>query len=324
VITLFFLSQAGIALAACGSGFCPIITTPEELIKGQVRLDLSYEYIDQDEAFSDSHHSNGFQSNPQEPEEGHREIRTINHRLNLRLSAGITDRFTMDLHLPVIFRTHEHVDVEGPDEEFPQRFELSGIGDLVLMTRYALLVARTPQQPAFSLGMGVKTPTGPTDLQDVVIVDGEAEIEAAERSVQPGSGSWDPIFGLYWIQTFGPLTAFGNATYRIPTEDKGYTFGDELLVNVGSSIPLLKGLEGVGQLNLRWTARDKADGDPLVHANSGAVLLFLSPGLRAQMMSALTSYFYVQIPLYRHVNGSQLTADWQLVAGLTYKFAVGQ
>jgi hypothetical protein len=95
-------------------------------------------------------------------------------------------------------------------------------------------------------------------------------------------------------------------------------------VNVGGNMPLLKGLEAVGQLNLRWTARDKADGDPLVHANSGATLLFLSPGLRAQIMSALASYFYVQIPLYRHVNGSQLTANWQLIAGLTYKFALGQ
>lgn len=324
VIALLFLSHTGDILASCGSAFCALTTTPEELIGGQIRLDLSYEYIDQHSPFSGSRRSDGFQRNPLEPEEGHREVRTLNHRLNLRGAVGVTDRLSLDFHLPIIFRTHEHFDVEGPSESFPQRFDIAGIGDLTLMGRYALVAARMPTQPAFSLGVGVKMPTGPTNLKDVVIVDGEAEFEAAERSLQPGSGSWDPLFGLYWTQTFGPLTAFGNVTYRIPMPSQGYTFGDEVLVNMGGSIALTKGLYGVGQLNLRWADHDKAERDPLVRANTGATLLFFSPGLRVQMASALTSYVYGQIPLYRNVNGSQLTADWQLIVGLTYTFALGR
>lgn len=323
VIILFFF-QAGDALASCGAAVCALTTTPEELIRGQMRLDLSYEYIDQQSPFSGSHSSNGFQRNPLEPETGHREIRTLNHRLNLRGAAAVTDLFTVDFHLPIIFRTHDHFDVEGPEERFPQRFDVSGIGDLTLMVRYALLAARTPTQPAFSLGVGLKMPTGPTDLKDVVIVDGDAEFETAERGLQPGSGSWDPVFALHWTQTFEPLTAFANATYRMPTKSKGYTFGDEILVNAGASIALTKGLYGVGQFNLRWSDHDKAVGDPIVGANTGATFLFFSPGLRVQMTSALTAYVYGQIPLYRDVHGSQLTADWQLIAGLTYTFALGQ
>jgi hypothetical protein len=138
VVSMLFLSRPGGALASCGSAFCALITTPEELVRGQIRLDLSYEYIDQNSPCSGSHSSDGFQRNPLEPEEGHREVRTLNHRLNLRVAAGITDRFTVDLHLPIIFRTHEHFDVEGPDEEFPQRFDVAGIGDFAFMARYAL------------------------------------------------------------------------------------------------------------------------------------------------------------------------------------------
>jgi len=33
----------------------------------------------------------------------------------------------------------------------------------------------------------------------------------------------------------------------------------------------------------------------------------------------LQAYGFVQLPLYQYVNGTQLTADWSVVAGLSWR-----
>lgn len=307
---------ADVAFASCGSAFCPIITTPEGLLARQLRLDLSYEYIDQNSPFRGTDRSDGLQPGL------HREIRTLNQKINLRASYGVMDRLTLDLHLPFIIRHHEHTELEE-EEEIPQTFDLSGIGDLTLIGRYAVLASPDPKRPSFSIGAGVKFPTGPTDIQELVVEDGETKFERAEPSLQPGTGSWDPIFGLYYLQKLWQLTTFANATYRISTGHSGYKFGDELLANVGVIYPL-KGLDLLAQVNFQVNGRDKATESPLFHENTGGTRIFMSPGLRVPLTGNLATYLYVQIPIYRNVNGVNLTSDWNLLVGLTYTFGVGK
>ena len=78
----------------------------------------------------------------------------------------------------------------------------------------------------------------------------------------------------------------------------------ELLGSKGSARNVIQGLVQKG-----WLAR-------LV----GGRYLFLSPGIGVTVTPSTRLYGYLQAPLYRHVNGVQLTADWSAVLGLTQRF----
>lgn len=321
--------QMQTARAACGASFCTLTTTPEAFSehRGQVRFDLSYEHIDQDSPYSGSDGSDGVQFAvfpDGDIEAVHRELETVSQRISLRTSVGVIDRLTLDLLVPFIHRKHDHFEFEN-DEALPGKFDFSGIGDVTLMSRYALLAPMNPYLPTLAIGAGVKLPTGSTDKDGVVIEEGEKKIELGERSIQPGSGSWDPLFGIYYLQRFGSATGFANATLRLPTEDEGYEFGNEIIANLGGSVPVLARLEALAQINMRFVGRDEsANETELFDQNTGGEHVFFSPGLRLNLGRDLAAYTFVQIPLYRNVNGNQLTADWSLTVGLNYRFAAWQ
>jgi hypothetical protein len=45
-----------------------------------------------------------------------------------------------------------------------------------------------------------------------------------------------------------------------------------------------------------------------------------SPGLSYVLMDRLQLYGFLQLPVYQHVNGVQLTADWAFVSGVSVRF----
>lgn len=316
---------ASLAWARCGAGFCPIARNPEGLGQGFLRLDLSYEYIDQATPLHGDDRSDGLQPGI------HRELRTLNSIIRLKGEYGATDRLTLSLDLPFVRRIHDEV----VHEAIFVKNDLEAIGDLTLLAKYAVLASPNPAKPRLSLGVGIKFPTGPTDLVNPE-VEHVAEVanpgtpgevvevfvvpDRAQRASQPGTGSWDPIFGLYYIQSLSPLTLFAEATYRISTGHAGYKFGDQLLANVGASYPLTRRLSAVTQFNLLVDGRDEERGLPARRFNSGQELIFASPGLQFNVTDQLRAYVFGQLPLHRRVNGVQLVQDWAIVAGVTYQF----
>ena len=74
------------------------------------------------------------------------------------------------------------------------RGDTEGIGDLTLFGQYRFYGQDTGLQA--SLLTGIKTPTGETGEHD-------DQGELFEAEFQPGSGSWDPMFGLALSQAQG-------------------------------------------------------------------------------------------------------------------------
>ena len=71
------------------------------------------------------------------------------------------------------------------------------------------------------------------------------------------------------------------------------------------------------QLNAHIKGRDRgAEAEP---DDSGGRFVSLSPGLGYAVNRHLRIYGFVQMPVYQHVNGVQLTADRSLVAGINYR-----
>ena len=131
----------------------------------------------------------------------------------LGYSYGLTDRVMVSVQLPYVVRTgireasHQpwrgrHTPCRGCGEthhETPEtldRGDTEGIGDLTLFGQYRFYGQDTGLQA--SLLTGIKTPTGETGERD-------DQGELFEAEFQPGSGSWDPMFGLALSQVQGPV-----------------------------------------------------------------------------------------------------------------------
>jgi hypothetical protein len=137
------------------------------------------------------------------------------------------------LRLPYVLRTnireghHEHVGGVALNT-VDARGDSQGIGDAVLLAQGRFLNnVMTGTQAAFLIG--VKAPTGATNRHDAQGLLFEAEF-------QPGSGSWDGLFGLAMTQRFGAWSLDGNVLYQLTsTGTQDTNLGSRILFNAAVS-----------------------------------------------------------------------------------------
>jgi hypothetical protein len=166
--------------ASCGSASCPIDTRAlNQPLRGGFTLDLTFEYIDQDQPRIGTH-----DARVGEISGGHHdEVRTTNRIATGLLAWAPTDRLQLSLAVPFVSRdhvhlgsTHEHAGgVASQHNVLPQSWDLSGLGDVTLEARAAV------GHGTWVIG-GVKAPTGRNDLAN-------GEHQLAELPVQPGTGT---------------------------------------------------------------------------------------------------------------------------------------
>ncbi len=332
-IMLLAFASATPLYASCGSSSCPLDTHMLNLpAKGGFALDLSFQYVDQDQPRigSRSAHVGEIEG------EHHDEVRTLNRIATALLSYAPTDRLHLSIAVPYVSRDHFHLasshdhgalSVRPDHNTVPESWDLNGIGDVIVQARAEVL----PVDPVTKSGLwvigGVKLPTGAHDVRND---DGEA----GELPVQPGSGTTDGIVGLSYQGGFvrssgasGPMGDFAvvpyfvSAIYQIRTgETDGYRLGNELQVNAGGGYPVLHGLDLLLQVNSRFRAKDRIEEEPEEEAFTGGTYVYASPGLRFSFGNRAAAYALVQLPLYQHVNGIQLTSNANYVVGLQTRF----
>jgi hypothetical protein len=93
--------------------------------------------------------------------------------------------------------------------------ESSGIGDIALTWRHWVLDVDRAQTGNYSIGLGVKFPTGdPHVMHDFPDRTGQNLMSRpVDWSIQPGTGGWGIIFDLQGFKKLGDLTLFGSGTY---------------------------------------------------------------------------------------------------------------
>ena len=317
---LLFLPTSTV-LASCGSGNCFLVTGTQEGISspGQMTLDVSYRYIPMD----DFQRGSGSTSEVLTPKvdfenklienDHHREVRTINELLQ--------ERFTLQVAIPLINnRTHEHYDgisATNRTGTFTREDGSSGIGDIRLTGRYAPVI-RT--RHLLVTGFGIKFPTGEYKLFN-------AEGTINEPTVQPGTGSFDYLFSIFYDYQIIPhkLDTFVSGTYQLTTEnDLDYEFGDQTLLNVGISYLLesKKNISVSSQLNFRHADRDTFETTTggMSVPSTGSTSLNFTPGIRIQSSDNLSLYSFLQFPVYQYVNEENVVSRYGLVLGATYTF----
>ena len=122
----------------------------------------------------------------------HDEVSTLNQALFATLDYNWASGWGLSAIAPVIRRDHEHIH-NADGEAIPEKWDFTDLGDIRIAGRYQLPVGKADPARAQTLGLvlGLKLPTGKTDVTN-------AEGEPAERSLQPGTGTIDPLVGAYY------------------------------------------------------------------------------------------------------------------------------
>jgi hypothetical protein len=318
LLLVFFTSRN--ASASCGSSSCPIDLHALQFgDAGKFSLDLSFQYIDQDQPRIGSR-----RAHVGEIASDHDEIRTINRLAALQLGYSLSERFQIALTLPYVSRSHEHFDVENARIE---RWNFADVGDAAVQARFRIFSSASLAHSSLWLTGGVKLPTGST--REV-----GSSGEDAEVTIAPGSGSTDALFGVAYQSGVLRNTALQGElghTTLIPffvalnarvngrgTQD--YRRGHELQLNAGTEYPLTAKLHLLGQINSRMTGKDAVGLTAENRDLTGGRYIYLSPGLRVLLGGRTSIYGFVQLPVYQHVNGLQLTSKANYLAGARTSF----
>ena len=238
---------------------------------------------------------------------------------------------------------HEDEHEEAPEAEVHDLGDSSGLGDLSLLGQWRFLNNQAAGTEA-ALLLGLKTPTGKTNERD-------SSGERFEAEFQPGSGSWDGLFGLALTQRAGLWSFDASALYTLVSEGTQDTdLGDRFNYGVAVSYRLVAlsqaggpmfhgakphdhGADGHGghvheepsgpaldlvlELNGEWHDKQETAGER--DDNSGGHTLYISPGLRLSQGN-WSGFASIGIPIVNNLNGIQAEPDWRIVTGVSMGF----
>ena len=309
--SLALLAAAGAAQGSCGSAFCVLDTNWSTqgvaAAPGSTRLDLRYEFVDQ------KHLQSGTKRISQADDTADTtELRTINRNLLTTLDYTVSKNWAVSVSAPVVSRSHSHIDDPTGAATF-EKWDFTRIGDTRVLGMYRF---DNEKNPVVNQGLilGLKLPTGSYKVSN-------ADGAVAERALQPGTGSTDLVLGGYYSAPGIHMDSswFVQALYQqaVSTKEE-YKPGKQLQLNVGYRYPLSHDLQALLQINSLIKGKDSgANAEPDL---SGSKSVFLSPGLIYSLTHDLQLYSFVQLPIYRFYNGTQLSVDWAFVGGATVRF----
>lgn len=305
---LLAVAPSARACGACGCTLHSDWATQGFGIKPGWRFDLRYDYFNQDQLRSGTRSvdRNTFEL----PNEMEIQEKTINRNLTATLDYSPSADWGVSLLIPVFNRYHATIAEGDTDPTFSQG---KGLGDVRLLGRYQGF----SDSHAFGVQFGVKLPTG--DTKQTFHAGAQAG-EPLDRGLQLGSGTTDLLFGVY---AFGELApewgVFGQVLFQKPLAEKdGFKPGDGVNANLGIRYTGHAGFTPHLQLNVRAEGRESginADVD-----NSGATLVYLSPGVTFNLSSRFQVYAFAQVPVAQRVTGLQIEPRWSASLGLHWSF----
>ena len=236
--------------------------------------------------------------------------KTINRITNLTLDYGFNADWGVSLQLPYVNRFHTTI-VDGDTKISESRS--SSIGDMRVLGRYQ---GFSPEHD-WGVQFGLKLPTGRHDVNFRVGPQAGAPLD---RGLQPGTGSTDLLLGVY---TFGPINQnldyFAQALLQVPLRGKD-EFKPGVGANLTAGVRYVTGNAFVPHMQVNVRTERKESGDNADIPNSGATLVYLSPGATLTLTDQLKLYGFVQLPIYQRVTGLQLEPKYSVSVGLHYGF----
>lgn len=245
---------------------------------------------------------------------------------SLGMSYGVTENLMLSLRLPYVYREniragHHAHGGGGPVNTVDDHGDAGGIGDVAALGQYRFWIHDGHQA---ALLLGLKAPTGQTDKKH----DGE-KLDAEH---QPGSGSWDGLFGLAASTQAGKISLNASTLYTLARKGTQDTnLGDRLQYNLAASYRIggehhdhghmvhqHKAWDLVLELNGEWANQQKIAGEK--DSDSGGNQIFLSPGLRYAPNGNWSGHFAVGIPVVSNLGQGHSDTDYKMTLGLSRSF----
>ncbi len=196
----------------------------------------------------------------------------------------------------------------------------AGVGDITLLAKGRVYTRDFPGATSrLSLLGGLEVPSGQS---------GDADARGKlSRTLQLGSGSWDPIMGAAYTWQSLDDEWDVNLTYQFNTTANKFEFGDVLKHTVAYQRRILprrlpeRGeytqVNVILEANGIWAQKNRS-GSSLVD-NSGGYTLFLSPGLQVASKYVVAEVS-VQLPAIQALNGNQVETDVVVVTSVRLTF----
>jgi hypothetical protein len=300
--------------ASCGSAFCMVDT--QWSMQGVdtsagTRFDLRYEYINQEKLQNGRSHA-GIGEFPRD----HDEVSTLNRNFVGTLDHSFNANWGLSATMPVVKREHQHIQNEDDGSQTPESSKFTELGDVRLLGRYQFTPTESAEHALGQWGLyfGAKLPTGSHDVKN-------AEGELAERTLQPGTGTTDALFGAFTRRALPlkDMSWFAQALVQLPLNTRDdYKPGRRLSIDTGVRYERGERLALLLQANALFRGRDSgAQAEP---EDSGGKSLWISPGVSFAFTKNIQGYGFVQLPLYQYVNGVQLVATRSFVFGVSTRF----
>ncbi len=248
-------------------------------------------------------------SPPQKGQKGKKTYEKTLQQYQLTLRTGIFDNFDARLVIPFF-------DKEMKRQSFKEDFtdENSRIGDIKLISRYRIWSQKKKDPFNLAFGVGLKMPTGSTDEKD--------SGGKYPGFIQTGSGSWDPIIELGAHKIIRRSFISSHFMYTMTTKgelgSRDFERPDVFKYNFAYAYAL-SDLFDLG-LELNGEAKGKAELDGQKQDDTGGHIIYLSPGVHFKFHKGMHFDVCVPIPVYRDLNGTQLSEDYRMVAKLAMKF----
>lgn len=272
-------------------------------------------------------------------DEANSEIENIYHLFDVSISRQITQRWTLNASIPVLFAYR--------DQKYPPvgEYRVRSVGDMTVGGRVWLFRPPTESGGNVGLGFNLKLPTGDYNATSAAVNrDGSTVMATADQSIMAGDGRtgfsidfqaykpipWRSMVYFSGAYLFNPADTNGVSTFRRARYEDVMSVADQYLLRGGISRPLpLRGF--VGTFGARWEGVPAHDaiGNSNGFRRPGYAVS-LDPGL---MYSHSSGIYSVSVPFAIHrdrtrsvpdlrnnSHGDAAFADYAIILGFSRTF----
>jgi hypothetical protein len=181
-----------------------------------------------------------------------------------------------------------------------------GLGDAELSVRYAI-IKRILKRFDVIPGIGVKLPVG--------VFDQEIEDVKLPISLQPSSGSFKYNVNVFVFKGINKhsvsFRAFAEFANRIQSQNFDYKYGNLYILSAYGSLSINKKINLLSQIRYEYRENSVRENQQIVESSGGQVLFFI-PQINVMPTESLGISLYADIPLYKYMNGTQLSNKYAL------------
>jgi hypothetical protein len=249
-------------------------------------------------------------------DEANSEIENIYHLFDVSISRQITQRWTLNASIPILFANR--------DQRYPPvgEYRVRSVGDMTVGGRVWLFRPPTESGGNVGVGFNLKLPTGDYNATSLAVNrDGSTVQATADQSILAGDGRtgfsidfqaykpipWQSMVYFSGTYLFNPADTNGVSTFRRAPYEDVMSVADQYLLRGGVSRPIPKLRGFVATFGARW------EGVP-AHDAIGNSNGFRRPGYAVSLDPGLmyargSSIYSVSVPFAIHRDRTRSVPD---------------